>query len=280
MRPPPSRRRASRAGSTSRSTSTAAPGDTSRLFIVEKTGTIKILDLNTGPGPRHAVSHRPGRHRKRARPARPRLRSGLRQPTARSTSMHLDAPAPHNEVRRYHVSGNPNVAAREPATVILDVGPSTNGNHNAGWLGFGPDGYLYIASGEVGVAGERADLDQPARQDPAHRCRPAASGYQIPADNPFVGDGGGAREEIFASACAIRGGRASIPRPASFFIGDVGESPFEEINLGQKRRELRLAERRRHRAPTRPSSIRSTPTRTASGSRSPAAMSIAAKATA
>src|SRR5688572_32626495 len=27
---------------------TAAPGDTSRLFIVEKTGTIKILDLNTG----------------------------------------------------------------------------------------------------------------------------------------------------------------------------------------------------------------------------------------
>ena len=34
--------------------------------------------------------------------------------------------------------------------------------------------------------------------------------------------------------CAIRGGRVSIQRAASFFIGDVGENTIEEINLGQK----------------------------------------------
>ena len=42
---------------------------------------------------------------------------------------------------RYQVSGDPNVA-NGTGQLVLDVGPSTNGSHNAGWLGFGPDGFL------------------------------------------------------------------------------------------------------------------------------------------
>ena len=69
---------------------------------------------------------------------------------------------------------------------------------------------------------------------------------QIPADNPFVGDGRRrARRDLRATACAIRGATASTRATGKFFIGNVGETSFEEINLGQKRRELRLADRRR-----------------------------------
>ena len=59
----------------------APKGDTSRLFIVEKEGVIKILDTTTGqvlatPVPRHSGR---GGCRRREGIARPRLRSGLRQ---------------------------------------------------------------------------------------------------------------------------------------------------------------------------------------------------------
>ena len=59
----------------------APPGDTSRLFLVEKTGQIKILDLATGGGSGNALPRRvrPDLDRRRARPARPRVRSRLRQ---------------------------------------------------------------------------------------------------------------------------------------------------------------------------------------------------------
>ena len=116
---------------------------------------------------------------------------------------------------------------------MLAVGPSTNGNHNAGWLGFGPDGYLYIASGEVGVPANAQDntnlLGKILRID----VDPVASGYQIPADNPFVGAGGGVREEIWANGLR-NPWRASFDQATEkLFIGNVGGSAFEEINLGQ-----------------------------------------------
>src|SRR5262245_41545642 len=58
----------------------APPGDYNRLFLVEKTGQIKILDLNTGQISSNAVprSLRSDQHHERGRSARPRLRSGFR----------------------------------------------------------------------------------------------------------------------------------------------------------------------------------------------------------
>ena len=212
---------------------TAAPGDTSRLFIVEKGGTIKILDLNSGQVLATPFLSVP------VDVASERGLLGLAFDPDYATNGAFyvyatsTAGSPHNEVWRYHVSGNPNVAAAG-RDLILDVGPSTNGNHNAGWMAFGPDGDLYIASGEVGVAPNAQDntnlLGKILRID----VDPVAPGYQIPADNPFVGAGGGVRAEIWAFGLRNPWRASFDSATGNFFIGNVGGTAFEEINLGVK----------------------------------------------
>ena len=212
---------------------TAAPGDTSRLFIVEKGGTIKILDLNSGQVLATPFLTVP------VDPASERGLLGLAFDPDYATNGAFyiyatsAAGSPHNEVWRYHVSGNPNLAG-PGRDLILDVGPSTNGNHNAGWMGFGPDGMLYIASGDVGVSANAQDntnlLGKILRID----VDPVAPGYQIPADNPFVGMGGGVRGEIWAFGLRNPWRDSFDSATGQLFIGNVGAVSFEEINLGQK----------------------------------------------
>jgi len=216
---------------------TAAPGDTSRLFIVEKTGAIKILDLNSGSllatpfltVPVDTFSERG------------LLGLAFDPDFASNHAFYVYAtsvgPSPHNEVWRYHVSGNPNDdqnVAAPGRDLILDVGPSTNGNHNAGWMGFGPDGDLYIASGEVGVPANAQDNNNLLGKMLRIDVDPTAPGYQIPADNPFVGVGGGVRGEIFAYGLRNPWRDSFDSATGALFIGNVGGNQFEEINLGQK----------------------------------------------
>src|SRR6185369_4873530 len=138
---------------------TAPPGDTGRLFIVEKTGEIKILDLNTGQllaTPFLDVT---------VDSAGERGLLGLAFDPNYATNgffyIYRTVPGspPHNEVDRYHLSANPNVADAASATTIISLDNLTNAtNHNAGWIGFGPDGDLYIATGENGTPSNAQDL--------------------------------------------------------------------------------------------------------------------------
>ncbi len=207
---------------------TAAPGDTSRLFIVEKNGTIKILDLNSGQVLATPFLTVP------VDPASERGLLGLAfDPDYASNGtfyIYRTSPAAENEVLRYQVSGDPNVAVGT-GQLVLDVGPSTNGNHNAGWLGFGPDGHLYVASGEVGVPANAQDLTNLLGK--ILRIDVDAPSYTIPADNPFVGMGGGVREEIFAYGLRNPWRSSFDSAAGTLFIGDVGGGLFEEINIGQ-----------------------------------------------
>ena len=205
----------------------APPGDTSRLFIVEKGGLVKVLDLNSGQVlatpfitvPVDTASERG-------------LLGMAFDPDYASNGrfyLYATTPGAQNVVYRGQVSGDPNLAAGG-LTQILTVGPSTNGNHNAGWMGFGPDGYLYVASGEVGVAANAQDLSNMLGK--MLRIDVDGGSYTIPADNPFVGDGGGVREEIFAYGLRNPWRPSFDSATGQFFIADVGGSSFEEINLG------------------------------------------------
>ena len=65
----------------------------------------------------------------------------------------------HNEVDRFHVSADPNVADAASLTSIISLDNLSATNHNGGWIGFGPDGALYIATGENAVPSNSQTLN-------------------------------------------------------------------------------------------------------------------------
>lgn len=125
------------------------------------------------------------------------------------------------------------LADRETRVLVMD---DPFGNHNGGGLQFGPDGFLYIATGDGGGGGDplgsgrdlgsllakilRIDVDTPSD----------SAAYGIPADNPFVGHEG-ARPEVWLTGLRnpfrIRFDSGS----GALWIGDVGQGSREEIDV-------------------------------------------------
>ena len=216
----------------------APPGDTSRLFIVEKTGQIKILDFATG-----AVLATPFLNVSADIVADgERGLLGLAfDPNFASNGffyVYLINTSGDAEVRRYQVSSNPNVADPASVTPIITIDQTTASNHKAGWIGFGPDGYLYIASGDGGsTPGSAQDLNsllgKILRIDVNGDGFPGdpARNYAVPSDNPFAAAAGA--DEIFA--LGLRNPwRDSFDRGlGDLYIADVGQSQWEEIDFGQ-----------------------------------------------
>jgi glucose/arabinose dehydrogenase len=215
----------------------APPGDPGRLFIVEKTGQIKILDLASGQvlaTPFLDVSGQILTDGERGL-------LGLAFDPGFATNgffyVYLINTSGDAEIRRYHVSSNPNIADAASVTAVITIDQTNATNHKAGWIGFGPDGYLYIASGDGAVAATAQDLNsllgKILRIDVNGDDFPGdpARNYAVPADNPFVGLAGA--DEIFA--LGLRNPwRDSFDRGlGDFYIADVGQSQWEEIDIGQ-----------------------------------------------
>ncbi|XP_036107412.1 HHIP-like protein 1 [Molossus molossus] len=134
--------------------------------------------------------------------------------------------------------------------IILEIEEPAS-NHNGGQLLFGDDGYLYIFTGDGGMAGDpfgkfgnaqnksallgkvlRIDVERSERGPP----------YRIPPDNPFVGDPA-ARPEVYALGvrnmwrCSFdRGDPVSGAGRGRLFCGDVGQNKFEEVDLVERGR--------------------------------------------
>ena len=154
-----------------------------------------------------------------------------------------------NRVSRYTMSGN--TIAESSELVLVDGIPATSGNHNGGDLKFGRDGYLYVSVGDAGCdyAGggcygqNDASRDQHALVGKILRI---TSSGGIPPDNPFVGAGtarcnvtgrttaGTKCQETFAWGLRNPFRIAFDPNAAgtSFFINDVGDGAWEEVNAG------------------------------------------------
>ena len=107
-------------------------------------------------------------------------------------------------------------------------------NHNGGLLLFGPDGHLYIGTGDGGLAGdpERNGQDLGSLLGKMLRIDPKATGgrpYSVPADNPFAGRPG-ARPEV-CNYGLRNPWRFSFDRETeALAIGDVGQNSQEEID--------------------------------------------------
>ncbi len=167
----------------------------------------------------------------------------------------------------FAVDGDGTVADRDSERTVMEI-PEPRGNHNAGDLAFGPDGHLYVPTGDGGGAGDagrghvedwydrnaggngqdttenllggvlRLDVDADPTESPGPGADapevsdgeggPSREGYAIPADNPLV-DREGHRGEYYA--WGFRNPWRLSFDGEDLFVGDVGQDGWEEVDL-------------------------------------------------
>ncbi len=163
----------------------------------------------------------------------------------------------NNQVSRFHLSANPDQADPSGEERILLLPHPQYSNHNGGQVAFGPDGYLYIGTGDGGGGGDpyenaqntasllgkilRIDVEMGSPASPGLSPRlylplirqgqgsTSGSPYRIPSDNPFAGRPG-YRGEIWA--LGLRNPwRFSFDRQSGdLYIADVGQNAWEEVD--------------------------------------------------
>ena len=136
-------------------------------------------------------------------------------------------------IARYQVSADdPNVADPASAFLVLPIAQPGFSNHKGGQLQFGPDGYLYIGTGDGGSAGDPGNRAQNLAELLGKMLRIDVNGgdpYAIPPDNPFV-DVEGAQKEIWAYGLR-NPWRFTFDRlTGDLFIADVGQNRREEVD--------------------------------------------------
>jgi len=210
---------------------TQSPTDTTRLFIVEQTGRIRIVRsgaLLTTPFLDLTGSVTGGFEQGL-------LSMAFHPNYANNGQFFIDYTdlAGNIQVVRYTVSADPEVANAGSAQTILSVSHPTNINHNGGLLRFGPDGYLYIGVGDGGGEGDPAGNSQNTGVLLGKILRidvNAGSPYVVPANNPFVGLPP-ARPEVWAYGLR-NPWRFSFDRvTGDLYIGDVGQGDWEEVDV-------------------------------------------------
>ena len=140
-----------------------------------------------------------------------------------------DDPAPlvaHNVVSRFTAGGDVAVAGSEQVLFELpDVGSAIW--HMGGAMHFGPDGKLYVAVGDYQNPSSAQSLSVPTGK--ILRINKDGS---IPTDNPFYGQTTGVNRATWATGLRNPFTTAFQPGTGRFYINDVGNAAFEEVNQG------------------------------------------------
>ncbi|MCI0519998.1 MAG: PQQ-dependent sugar dehydrogenase [Chloroflexi bacterium] len=237
-------------------------GDSSnRIFIVEQGGRIRFSE-NGGPLQLFLDIHTRVRSQETTGGTEEGLLSVAFPPGYGSSKdyfyVYYTNLAGDNQVSRFYLGANPDQADPANEHLVLTLPHPFQGNHNGGQLAFGPDGYLYIGTGDGGGGGDpyenaqnlaslqgkllRIDTEMvsPPRAGLNHtihlplvsssRTDVARQPYRIPANNPFIG-AADARQEIWAYGLR-NPWRFSFDRlTGDLYLGDVGQNNWEEVNF-------------------------------------------------
>jgi Glucose / Sorbosone dehydrogenase len=210
---------------------TQPPGPGSDLYVAQKGGTIQIIAgdrllrrafLDIG----NLVEARGDR-------GEPGMASIAFPPDYGRTGLFYVAYTDHRDalvVAEYRRSADRRVADPRSGRAILRIAEPTPAHHG-GLIAFGPDGHLYVGTGDGGPAGDPAGVAQNRNEllGKVLRIDPTPSGYSIPAGNPFVGRPG--RDEIWAYGLRNPRGISFDRVTGKIAIADAGEDRFEEINF-------------------------------------------------
>ncbi len=246
------------------------PGDTHRLFVVEKQGRIWVIPDVTAPSPTRQLfldltgrtTSSTGNSDERGLLAlafHPQYATNgyfyvwymTQATTAAGTGM-------HDRLARFSVSTSDPNAANPDSELPLISQRDQASNHNGGELLFGPDGYLYLSIGDEGGGDDayqnsqlitrdffagilRIDVDRkPGSLAPNAHASVHVGSYTIPADNPFVGtttfngtsvNPASVRTEFWAVGLRNPWRMSFDPGTGVLWCADVGQGAREEINI-------------------------------------------------
>lgn len=215
-----------------------APDDDSRLFVIEKQGRIRIinletntllstpfLDINSSVGGTNSVGSEQGL-----------LGLAFHPNYAQNGFFFVNYTnnSGNTQVSRYSVSLNPNVADSGSAKSIMSINQPYS-NHNGGCIEFDCNGYLLICTGDGGSANDPGNRSQDITNQLLGKIlrididTPDGVAYQIPSDNPFVGTTGD--DEILHYGLRNPWKIFIDPENCNLYIGDVGQNGYEEIDI-------------------------------------------------
>ncbi|WP_018971184.1 PQQ-dependent sugar dehydrogenase [Rubritalea marina] len=199
------------------------------VYIVEKTGKIKIYDSKLGK-----VLQTPFLD----------IKDRVRSSASEQGLLSIAFPGDFSSSKRFYVyytkqddssvlsrfSVNDAYQAIAESEEVLLTHPQDYRNHNGGSLRFGPDHMLYISLGDGGAANDPKRRAQDLESLLGKLLRidvSPATGYQIPKDNPYVDDQH-ARPEILSYG--LRNPWRICWDGDTLYIADVGQNKYEEIN--------------------------------------------------
>lgn len=197
-----------------------------RLFVVEKSGKIKILNQNG------SVNSTPFLD------IEDRVSTNANERGLLGLAFHPNYPenpfffvnytnnSGATTISKFSVSGNQDIA-NDSETILLEIN-QPYANHNGGCINFGPDGNLYIGMGDGGSGGDPQNYSQNTESllGKMLRINVNSGAYSIPENNPY-GD------EIWSVGLRNPWKFSFDSLNGDLWIADVGQNEFEEINMVQ-----------------------------------------------
>lgn len=201
------------------------PGD-GRLLVVEKTGTIRFIEDGKPGAALLDLTDAVSRGNEQGL-----LGLAFDPDFATNGTIYVDYTdrGGDTQVVSYMVSGS--VADPASARLLLSI-EQPQPNHNGGWIAFGPDRMLYIATGDGGGGGDRHGATGNGQNTNVLlgkilRVDPRGDPYAIPAGNPYAAGGGA--PEIFLYG--LRNPWRNAFDGNLLYIADVGQNAWEEISV-------------------------------------------------